>query len=935
MRHDSASTNMGHARGVVAACHHAAVWAAVLWGGGAYGQGLPAATTLPQGGIVVGNTATIGQPVVTGSTAALTVNQTADRAIINWSSFNVGSGASVNFVQPGTGAMVLNRVTGGETSAIAGKISANGTFILENPSGAILYNGAQVSAQSVIITPSHLSDSNFNSGILSFTAPTGSSVATPAVTVGQGATITAGDAGLVGLVAPQVSNAGTITANLGTILLAGGAKAYTIDLYGDGLINFQITDAVGAGEVASDALLVTNTSTGRLSAPRGSVQLTAQAADGVVKKLISAGGQISAPSTDQGNGEVSIEGIGGDITIAGNLLAQGSDSVSGGLVTVSATGGAVSTQAASRIDTTGYGTSSSVSIASDRAGTLAGTITTPGQVAIGGSSQVTSGGVIDAGSVDVIAGAMLALSGSGQLASAPQMVVDGTFDISGASSGITASALYGAGTVALGGQALTLTGATTGMEVPAGTGFDGSLTDGGLAGGTGGSLVLGGSATQILTGASTYTGPTVIGSGASLLLQGNGSITPSSTVVADGTFDISDMAATQVTALSGSGTVALGAGVLGVSNATGTFAGTLADGGTWGGAGGSLVVNGGTQTLTGQNTLTGGITVNNATLAISGDGALGFSPGGLTLSNGTLRTLAGMTLDHTITLAGSGGTIDTYGQDISFSNMISGSGGLIVTDSSAAGGGLLALYGMALQTGGTTVRGATLAVSDDAALGDSTGTLTLDDGGTLQTLAGLTSSRAITLAGTGGTIDTYGQASSLRGTISGSGGLVVTDSTTTGGGGLTLAGANTYTGSTTVAAPGLLALAGGGSIAPSDNVIVDGMLDIAGASGAVSLRSLAGSGQAVLGGNRLVLEQAGGTFSGVLSGTAGSLVVAAGSESLTGDNLYTGTTTLTPGATLQLGDGGSAGSVAGPVVNNGTLVLDHNADFTLGTAITG
>jgi large exoprotein involved in heme utilization and adhesion len=55
----------------------------------------PAATALPTGGQTVAGSAGISQ---SGST--MTITQDSNRASINWNTFNVGSSATVNFVQP-------------------------------------------------------------------------------------------------------------------------------------------------------------------------------------------------------------------------------------------------------------------------------------------------------------------------------------------------------------------------------------------------------------------------------------------------------------------------------------------------------------------------------------------------------------------------------------------------------------------------------------------------------------------------------------------------------------------------------------------------------------------------------------------------------------------------------------------------------------------
>lgn len=109
-----------------------------------------------------------------------------------------------------------------------------------------------------------------------------------------------------------------------------------------------------------------------------------------------------------------------------------------------------------------------------------------------------------------------------------------------------------------------------------------------------------------LTGANTYTGATLIDKNGWLGLAGPGSIATSSGVRADGIFDISRSAGPVfVQSLDGAGTVALGGNTLELTRANGSFGGRLIDGGLGGGAGGGVIVAGGRQTLTGENTFTG------------------------------------------------------------------------------------------------------------------------------------------------------------------------------------------------------------------------------------------------------------------------------------------------------------------------------------------
>ena len=95
---------------------------------------------LPTGGAVTSGSASISQ---TGS--RMDVNQATQSAIINWSTFNIGASALVNFNQPSTSSVALNRVAASAgVSEIMGRLTANGQVFLLNPNGVLFGKTAQV-----------------------------------------------------------------------------------------------------------------------------------------------------------------------------------------------------------------------------------------------------------------------------------------------------------------------------------------------------------------------------------------------------------------------------------------------------------------------------------------------------------------------------------------------------------------------------------------------------------------------------------------------------------------------------------------------------------------------------------------------------------------------------------------------------------------------
>jgi len=76
------------------------------------------------------------------------------------------------------------------------------------------------------------------------------------------------------------------------------------------------------------------------------------------------------------------------------------------------------------------------------------------------------------------------------------------------------------------------------------------------------------------------------------------------------------------------------------------------------------------------------------------------------------------------------------------------------------------------------------------------------------------------------------------------------------------------------------------------------------------------------------------TFSGAISGTGTLTHAGTGLTTLTGDLTHSGGTTISQG-TLQIGDGGTAGTIAGNIVDNGALVFNRSDAITFGGGVSG
>jgi filamentous hemagglutinin family protein len=269
----------------------------------ALGFGAPfAALAGPAGGQVASGSATISQQA-----QRTDIRQNSHRVVIDWTGFDVAPNETVQFHQPSANSAALNRVNSKAASRIAGNLKANGNVVIVNPNGVVFEGTSKVDVNGLIATTADINNADFMAGNLNF-----SKAGNPNAAVINHGQITAREAGLVGLVAPRVENHGLITAKLGKVQLASG-DTFSVDLYGDGLFEVAVSDAVSKQ-------LVHNT--GRIDAQGGTIAITAATGKNIVDSLIKVEGELNTPTFKQQGGEIII----GDMTA---LKSHGTARVSG------------------------------------------------------------------------------------------------------------------------------------------------------------------------------------------------------------------------------------------------------------------------------------------------------------------------------------------------------------------------------------------------------------------------------------------------------------------------------------------------------------------------------------------------------------------------------------------------------------------------------
>lgn len=403
---------------------------------------------------------------------------------------------------------------------------------------------------------------------------------------------------------------------------------------------------------------------------------------------------------------------------------------------------------------------------------------------------------------------------------------------------------------------------------------------------------------QIQSGAGVSNLHGYIGSapGSSSSGTGDATVTGANSVWNNGTLDVGTVGASTLSILD-SGTVKASTLTLGPFGAITLDGGVLqigrgdmAKGGSFNWASGALAYTGdaslGAGLLDATLRLSPGRTLNVASTLTLGSGTSLQLAGGalganaLSFVGGVLQYSAADTADYSRTFsqaANQAYNIDTNGQNVMLASAMKSAGGSLTKQ----GSGTLTLTGDNTHSDGITVAG---------------GALQIGNGGTKGSITG-------NVANAGVLVFNRSDGATFAGAISGGGVLQQL-----GTGTLILTGANTYNGGTTVSR-GTLQVGGGGTQGSLTGPVMNNGV-------------LAFNRSDVLG------------FGGVTSGSGALKQLGAGTLILTGANTYSGGTTVAAG-TLQIGGGGTAGSIIGNVMNSAALAFNRSDDISFAGAISG
>lgn len=233
----------------------------------------------------------------------LNITTTTDKTIINYISFNLASGETINIFMPGIEDSVIHRVIGGDVSHIDGIINSNGRFGLINTAGIVIANSAQINAAALLASTLNLSNDDFMSDQLTF-EKTGESAG-----IINNGVIDISNGGYAIIAASGIVNTGEIIAEDGSIHLAVGDK-----------ISVHLSDSTSVSVTVDEEVktLIGNLNTAIQNNGRivgHTVALKTKLSDNVIENAINNDGIIQGKALVNEGGKIFIEATGGGAVV--------------------------------------------------------------------------------------------------------------------------------------------------------------------------------------------------------------------------------------------------------------------------------------------------------------------------------------------------------------------------------------------------------------------------------------------------------------------------------------------------------------------------------------------------------------------------------------------------------------------------------------------
>ena len=323
---------------------------------------LPVARAGPEGAQVINGDVSIQQSAYNTTITA------SDKAIINYSSFDIARPETVQFIQPGSNASVLNRILSASPTNINGTLLANGRVFFVNPAGIYIGAGARINVNQLVASGLNISNSDFINGRYNFVG-------------GNGSVINNGDISAEGvyLIGNQVTNSGNISCPDGYVVMAAGDRVFLGEPGSEIVLEIDESSLSGSDDVAGSGAGVLNE--GTVEAAGGIIALAA--AGDIYSQAISNVGSLSTSVETGDAGKVELIAKEGTVLNSGSIEAT-SDSGTGG--TVQMLGDRVGLVDTGQIDVSGSSGAGTVLIGGDYQGK--GEVPTSSQVYVSPDSSI-------------------------------------------------------------------------------------------------------------------------------------------------------------------------------------------------------------------------------------------------------------------------------------------------------------------------------------------------------------------------------------------------------------------------------------------------------------------------------------------------------------------------------------------------------------------
>ncbi|MFH0800898.1 MAG: filamentous hemagglutinin N-terminal domain-containing protein, partial [bacterium] len=830
----------------------------------------------PEGGTVTSGNAAIDQsmPGVTN------ITQFTDRLILNWEKYGIGLQELVRYLQPNDLAVALNRVTGVDPSIILGSLQSNGRIFIINPNGILFGSQSRVDVGGLLATTLTLSDKDFLNGNYAFVQDPAKGLSF-VVNKGQ---IKAADGGYVVLVAPLVNNEGTIIANLGHVVLAGGSKA-TVTFDAQGLVNFSLP--------ANDG-------------PTGNVVMSTEACADVLRQTVNQQGIVEAGEVLDQDGKVILVHAEGLAVNSGTIQANGAAGSDAGTILLHSTGATITT-ADSKLEARGLGENSNGGFIETSTHGMLSINSAPNA-----SAQNGHGGtwLIDPNNIEIVAGANSNMGGGPPPAAyvstgnTAQLIVTAITGALDAGTSVTVQTMSAFPDTELGDitvsvpivQSAALSGTTLTLIA-----LHDIIINAGISS-TSDTLSLDLQATNNVTvgGVIDLNGGSFTSAGVNFTNTVGNTIT-----TGGGSVDLS----------SHSGAVAINAAIDASGGGSFTSAGTTFTSG----AAGTITADGGVD-LTGHSDAV----LIGAAVDLTGGAGGGFSSSGTTFTSGaagTISTDGGGTVDlsgHTgaviiggaVTTSGGGGTFSSSGTTFASTDTITADGGVDLTghsgtvaigaavDLTGGAGGGFSSSGTSFTSGaaGTigTDGGGAITINHSGAVtiganidSGAAGSDTYITGLSISRTAGVIYAAGLSLDATGGSVGALG--TPIRTDVTtiaarATNNIYINDDDTTSADNLDINSVNALNGLVTSANDGIISLTSSANIAVNQPIAADG-------TGNVTLRTTGGAGDI--------------TTNGTVTSTSGAITFESNTIVLGANVQSTGALILQPnadGTNIGIGD---------------------------------